>query len=92
MPAARAPGRVTLIGDHTDYNAGLSLPMAIGLSTEVTFAPQPGSFLVGIDSDQFPDHPLEIALGGLVFVPVLNRPITLMDRRRLLGKPKCSRE
>jgi len=63
MPAARAPGRVTLIGDHTDYNAGLSLPMAIGLSTEVTFAPQPGSFLVGIDSDQFPEHPLEIALG-----------------------------
>ncbi len=63
MPSARAPGRVTLIGDHTDYNAGLSLPMAIGLTTDVTFRPQPGSFLVGIDSDQFPDRPLEIALG-----------------------------
>jgi len=63
VPAARAPGRVTIVGDHTDYNAGLSLPMAIGLTTEVSFRPQPGSFLVGIDSDQFPGHPVEIVLG-----------------------------
>jgi galactokinase len=67
MPAdrrtARAPGRVTLIGDHTDYNEGLSLPMAIGLATEVTFTPKPGSFLIGVHSDQFPE-PWEIALDG----------------------------
>jgi galactokinase len=63
MPKARAPGRVTLIGDHTDYNDGLSLPMAIDLATEVTFTPEADSFLVGIDSDQFPNQPLEIALG-----------------------------
>ena len=69
MPTARAPGRVTIIGDHTDYNGGLSLPMAIDLATEVTFTPKPGSFLVGIDSDQFPDQPLEIALGGAAPVP-----------------------
>jgi galactokinase len=54
---------VTLIGDHTDYNAGLSLPMAIALATEVAFTPTPGSFLVGIDSDQFPGRPIEIMLG-----------------------------
>jgi galactokinase len=62
VPKARAPGRVTVIGDHTDYNGGLSLPIAIDLTTEVTFTPKPGSFLVGIESDQFADEPLEIAL------------------------------
>jgi galactokinase len=58
---AQAPGRVTLIGDHTDYNHGLSLPMAIDLATQATFTPDPASFLVGIHSDQFPE-PWEIPL------------------------------
>ncbi len=63
VPSARAPGRVTIIGDHTDYNGGLSLPMAIELATTVTFTPASGSFLFGIDSDQFPGRPMEITLG-----------------------------
>ena len=35
----RAPGRVNLMGDHTDYNAGLVLPMAIELETRILHAP-----------------------------------------------------
>jgi galactokinase len=35
----RAPGRVNLIGDHTDYNDGFVLPLAIG--RECTVRPQP---------------------------------------------------
>jgi len=35
---ARAPGRVNLIGEHTDYNAGYVLPIAIAQSTRVELA------------------------------------------------------
>ena len=35
----RAPGRVNLIGEHTDYNDGYVMPAAIGFSTYVAIAP-----------------------------------------------------
>lgn len=34
-----APGRVNLIGEHTDYNLGFALPIALPQRTVVTFAP-----------------------------------------------------
>ncbi|MEH3156803.1 MAG: galactokinase [Gordonia paraffinivorans] len=49
---ARAPGRVNLIGEHTDYNDGFALPIALDRHTEVTLAPN-GSSTVTVRAD---DH------------------------------------
>ena len=37
---ADAPGRVNLIGEHTDYNEGFVLPVALPLRIEVALAPR----------------------------------------------------
>lgn len=46
---ARAPGRVNLIGDHTDYTGGYALPAAIDRSTVVELTP--GGAAVELTSD-----------------------------------------
>src|SRR5947209_8919245 len=38
---AAAPGRVNVIGEHTDYNDGFVLPMAIERYTVIAAAPPP---------------------------------------------------
>lgn len=39
----RAPGRVNLIGEHTDYNEGFVLPMAIDRAIWIALRPRPDS-------------------------------------------------
>jgi len=41
----RAPGRVNLIGEHTDYNAGWVMPAAIPFDTTVAIAPRADAML-----------------------------------------------
>jgi galactokinase len=50
----RAPGRVNLIGDHTDYTGGLALPLAIDREVTVRGSDS-GKRMIELTSDQDPE-------------------------------------
>ncbi len=51
----QSPGRVNLIGEHTDYNDGFVMPAAIGFHTRVAIAPRPDRKLV-IHSENYSEQ------------------------------------
>jgi galactokinase len=61
MISAHAPGRVNLIGDHTDYSGGLVCPMAIDLGTTVELSP--GGDTVELTSDAVEGRAV-VTIGG----------------------------
>ena len=70
---ARGPGRVNLIGEHTDYNAGLALPFAIDRGVTVTAEPLDGDRIEARaldlgESDEFALAGPERATGWRAFV------------------------
>lgn len=60
---SRAPGRVNLIGEHTDYNDGFVLPVAIQRSTRVAFAPLDQADVLVRSSAFEDDEDVRITLG-----------------------------
>ena len=66
-----APGRVNLIGDHTDYTGGLVFPMAIDRGTTVEFETRSDRIELSSDADA---EPLTVVL------PVVGDPGTVTPR------------
>ena len=61
---AAAPGRVNVIGEHTDYNEGFVLPMAIERYTVIAAAPSEGPARAQLRSTEKDGLPMIVDFSG----------------------------
>ena len=90
MPAAEppvesrvhAPGRVNLIGEHTDYTGGLVFPMAIDRGTTVSFVPTASRIELSSDAaDGTLQLDLPTSLPPSAVTPAWGRYVAAMARQ-----------
>ncbi|WP_213805828.1 galactokinase [Granulicella sp. dw_53] len=63
--AFRAPARVNLIGEHTDYTGGLVMPMAIGFQTVAVLSPREDGRAVFYSQNYGTEFAVDVASVGL---------------------------
>jgi galactokinase len=81
--SASAPGRVNLIGEHTDYNGGFVLPVATPQQTRVELRPDGGREVRAVSAQEGPAPLFEIGeekpVGGWVdYVAGMTRALASM--------------
>ena len=84
----RAPGRVNLIGEHTDYNGGLALPFAIEQSCVAEVTTRESDFLAVSTQETGPfSGQLDDVLAAAPWVRYVLGPAVVLRKRGLAVPP-----
>lgn len=75
----RAPGRVNIIGEHTDYNEGWVMPGALSLSTYILIAKSSKDHWIADDLNEVYNGAAEPAEGQALWIKYIRGTIQLYD-------------